>query len=498
MQKEEVYWNNMDEQIVFTTQNTGTVCNVHSLEQTSLRQLTVGSSHSAVQINERYLLVAQSQKALINVYDISGTHKRESVEQRIPLPEVVCCLETVENQHDSLQAADLSLPWLLLASTPSGKIYVWEMNSGLLLRVKQMAHYQSITKIQSICNGKYVVTSGEDSRVIIWQTTDLVCEEEPKPVCILHDHTLGVTDFAVSSTCGDSSVRLFTASQDATLRCYSLDLYRSVEPKSLAIFTCPHPIQCLTLDPADRACYVGTSQGVFNLPLYYRISGDKISNLVQETSTNKLFSLVVEPQESKDKLYSRGSLQVDKVVDSNATKLQVSLDGTLLITGDKDGHVAIIEIFSKQVLRTVQPLTTAATNGAVTNLLVTTQWKSSSQANLAQRHNISKIPALQRNVHDKRGLHELWFQIGYQPQMNLPQSNFDNYLVQVQEEQMMWSQSSAAPSQSKPSLPTAALTQSEDYTKDQEITHLKENLTALKGAYAELRSIHETLLEDRQ
>ncbi|CAR27134.1 hypothetical protein ZYGR_0I04060 [Zygosaccharomyces rouxii] len=491
----------MDEQVIFTTQNTGTVCNVHSLEQTSLRQLTVGSAHSAVQIGERYLLVAQSQKALINVYDISGDHKRESVEQRIPLPEVVCCLETVQNLQDSPQAADLSLPWLLLASTPSGKLYVWEMNSGFLLRVKQMAHYQSITKIQSICNGKYVVTSGEDSRVIIWQTTDLVCEEEPKPVCILHDHTLSVTDFAVSSTCGDSNVRLFTASQDATLRCYSLNLSRSVEPKQLATFTCPYPIQCLALDPADRACYVGTSQGVFNLSLYYRISGDKISNLIQETSTNKLFSLVPEPQESRDKLYSRGSLQVDKIVEANATRLEVSLDGSLLIVGDNDGHVAITEIFSKQVLRTIQPLTTAASNGAVTNLLIATQWKSSSQPSLTQRHNFSKIPALQRNIHDKRDLHELWFQIGQQPQSNPPQSNFEEYLNQVQAEQMLWSQSSTTPKPSAAPIPTAAtsatVTADED-SKDQEIAQLRENLTTLKGAYAELRSMHQTLLEDRQ
>lgn len=494
----------MDEQVVFTTQNTGTVCNVHSLEQTSLRQLTVSSAQSAVQIGGRYLLVAQSQKALINVYDISGDHKRESVEQRIPLPEVVCCLETVENLQHSPQAADLSLPWLLLASTPSGKLYVWEMNSGFLLTVKQMAHYQSITKIQSICSGKYVVTSGEDSRVIIWQTTDLVCEEEPKPVCTLHDHTLSVTDFAVSNTCNDSTIRLFTASQDATLRCYSLNLNRSVEPKQLATFTCPYPIQCLALDPADRACYIGTSQGVLNLPLYYRISGDKIANLAQETSTNKLFSLVPELEESREKLYSRGSLQVDKVAESNTTRLGVSLDGTLLIVGDNNGHVAVVEIFSKQVLRTIQPLTTAPSNGAVTNLLIATRWKSPLQPSLTQRHNFAKIPALQRNIHDKRGLHELWFQIGQPPQLNLAQRNFDEYLSQVQMEQMIWSQSSVARASTVPipaptTTPTTTTTTTMDRnSKDQEIAQLRENLDTLKGAYAELRSMHQTLLENRQ
>ena len=140
----------MDEQIIFTTTTAGTITNIHSFEQSNLRQCTVSAPNSAVQVGNKYLFVAQAQKALINVYNISGPHKRESIEQRLPLPEPVTCLEVVN--HNTVSATtqiggslhklpEFNLPYLLLATTESGKLYVWELNSGILLNVKPMAHY---------------------------------------------------------------------------------------------------------------------------------------------------------------------------------------------------------------------------------------------------------------------------------------------------------------------------------------------------------------------
>lgn len=509
----------MDEQIIFTTNNTGTVCNVHSLEQTSLRQCLVGSRNSAVQVGNKYLFVAQAQKALINVYDISGKQKRESVEQRLPLPEVVSCLAVVENnvvpspesQKMHHRLPEFNLPYLLLASTPSGKLYMWELNSGLLLGVKMMAHYQSITKIQPILNGNYVVTSGNDSRVIIWQTVDLVCEEEPRNVCVIHDHTLAVTDFCVSATCGDFGTsygaKLFTASQDATLRCYELNLSATntkndlVQPKLLATFTCPYPILSLALDPADRACYIGTQKGVLGLQLYYKLGSAKVANLVQSAGNNgKLFSLVVEDEGERDKLYAQGQLVCSKVVDSDATCIQVSLDGSLLILGGSEGGVSIVEAYSKQILRTVQPLTTVASNGAVTNILLST-YSQETNANFASLHKSTphKIPPLQRIVYDKKGLHEIWFQVGEEKD-TAPLQDFDAYLANVQKEQMLWSQSQkdgAVGSIASPGL-AKTLPIIPDDAKDKEIAELKGNISTLKDAYKELRAMHEKLFQEHE
>ncbi|QLG74258.1 hypothetical protein HG535_0G01420 [Zygotorulaspora mrakii] len=523
----------MDEQIVFTTNDTASVANIHTYEQATLRQCTVGSKNSAVKVGNKYLFVAQGKKALINVYNIAGQHKRESIEQRLPLPEVINCLEVVEsngitysrNEQHQHKLANFDLPYLLIGSTPSAKLYVWELSSGILLGVKPMAHYQSITKIQSIVGGKYIVTSGSDARVMIWQTMDLVSVDEPKPICILHDHTLSVTDFQVSSSSGDflssSGTKLFTVSEDATLRCYSLNLIgrsnkkESINPSLLATFSLPYAIQSVTLDPADRACYIGTKEGCFNLPLYYNLKDGKISNLVQSIDEGKprIFSLVerIDEQQSiqdGEKLYAMGQLLCDKVIDVEVTKLEISMDGTLLVVGDSHGKVSIVEIYSKQILRTMEPLsTTQSLHGCVTNILITPQYvETDGQAiaetfKLGSLNNTQKIPTLQRVIYDKTKagqLHEIWGQVGEDLDSTiLPLNDFEKYMDQVKIQQTFFLQADKNSSQIK-----IVGEQDADVvkhsTKDPQIEELKANVQTLTEAYKELREMHEKLYQEHE
>lgn len=267
----------MDEQIIFTSGNTGTVSLLHSLDQSNLRQCQTDSRFSSCVVKQKYLFVAQSKKALIQIYSLHGANKRESVEQRLPVPEVLQCIECVDEDG------------LLLGATDSGKLYIWNLSSGNLLNVKPMAHYQGIVKIKSICHGKYVVTAGNDSRLIFWQTMDLLQSEEPKPLFIIHDHSLPITDFAFSNTLGHFlDGKLFTVSSDMTLRCYTVSV--NSEPRCISVFTFPTALNCISLDPADRCIYIGSESGVINLPFYYKVSPYKIINLLQ-SNESKIYSI---------------------------------------------------------------------------------------------------------------------------------------------------------------------------------------------------------------
>lgn len=517
----------MDEQLIFTTHTTGAVANIHSFEQSNLRQCTVAAKNSAVQVGDKYLYVAQAQKALINVYNISGSQKRESIEQRLPLPEIVNCLEVVENLGSEM-------PYLLLASTPTGKLYVWEINSGILLSVKPMAHYQAITKIKSFMNGKYVITSGKDSRVMIWQTMDLVSMQEPKPVVILHDHTLPVTDFQVSTTHGEflssSGIKLFTASEDATVRCYDLNMLgataninkkteskNQIKPKLLATFALPFSVTSLVLDPADRAVYIGTASGCFHLPLFYSLSGNRMVNLTQssgERTSNKgkLFALtellpVNEGLQKPDELFATGQLLVSKITDVNVQCLQISLDGTLILVGDSTGKLSITEIYSKQILRTIQPLTTQQTiHGGVTNILVTPQYHDYSEEFTGGSKSSSimqKLPNLQRVVYDssKLGqLHDIWHQITTDVDLPvLPLSDFDQYMDSIStQEAAFFTESNNVVSNVKVVGETESTGPEEASSKDQEIAELKNNIETLTNAYKDLREMHEKLFKENE
>lgn len=115
----------MDEQLCFTTNTTCTVGYLHSPNQTNLKQCSTENRNGSCLVGNKYLFVAQAKKALINVYRIGGSGKRESVEQRLPLPEALSCLEVVENNTEFGNAPQSQLPYLLLGSTASGKLALY-------------------------------------------------------------------------------------------------------------------------------------------------------------------------------------------------------------------------------------------------------------------------------------------------------------------------------------------------------------------------------------
>lgn len=514
----------MDESVIFTTRQSAICTSLHSGEQAVLKQCSTGAGNSAVRVGNKYLFVAQSNKALINVYNVEGTHKRETVEQRLPLPETVNCLEVIEN--NIVGGSDFDLPYLLLASTDSGKLYCWELNSGALLNVKQMAHYQAITRIRSIMDGKYFVTSGEDSRVIIWQTADFVSNSsaEPKPISILHDHTLSVTDIALSMAHGEhfstSGVKLFTASEDSTIRCYDVSFLKGdarknvknnedktlYQPKLLATFTFPAPLTSMVLDPADRALYAGTAQGVYNLSLYYHIENtNSIVNLVQASSSNKnkIYSIVennVGSNFEAKKLFSMGQLISTKMLATPVTKLEVSFDGTTLLVGNKFGRISVLEVASKQILRTLQPLTTADNEeDCITNILTNVVNRSSHDNILDQsqstKNTVQKLPVLQRVMFDKSQKHELWFQNSDIAQISRPLNevsplaDFDGYMDQLRAQESVFATNSSESNSLKQTKVVATSTDDNSAA---------EELQSIKKAYKELRELHESLFKEHE
>lgn len=556
----------MDEQLIFTTHTTGSIANIHSFEQSTLRQCSVNSKNSSVIVGTRYLFIAQAKKALINVYNISGSHKRESVEQRLPIPEAVNCLEVVDNniiygscEDISHELAPFDLPYLLLASTESGKLYIWELNSGLLLNVKPMAHYQRITKIKSILNGKYIITSGKDSRVIIWQTTDLITMEDPKPISIIHDHTLPVTDFQISNATGESlitsGIKLFTASEDGTIRCYNLEVDPSsgigkkvdnkssnsltsiqdqmMTPTLLATFTFSSGIETLSLDPADRICYFGTKMGCFALSLYYQLDGNQIVNLLQGCNKGKLYSLVDSTTvtdthgsgDERKSLYSMGQLVITKLLDCDVSVIKINMDGTILLIGDKLGKIYVTEIYSRQILKTLQPLSTSHdAHGDVTNIITycyttdsrdklnitdSTTNNTSSNTNSSHPHHsnnnsIQKIPNLQRSIYDKSELknyHDIWYQIGEEiderhDYVVNPLSDLNKYMSRLSEQETVFATSNTKDNNTS-TIINNHVSENKETDADQ-VSQLQEQIKSLTNAYAELRQLHEKLYEDHQ
>ncbi|KAM3165044.1 Pre-rRNA-processing protein IPI3 [Lachancea thermotolerans] len=497
----------MDEQLIFSTNTTCTVGSLHSPNQTNLKQCSNEFRNGSCLVGSKYLLVAQARKALINVYRIEGSGKRESVEQRLPLPETVNCLEVVENNAE--QNGNSQLPYLLLASTSSGKLYIWEMASGNLLTVKAMAHYQAITKIRSIIQGKYVITSGADARIMIWQTVDLVSQQDPKPLFTLHDHTLAVTDFEVSNAHSSQlSGKLFTVSHDMTMRCYDLNMDVFDKPQLLTTFTFPFPLECITLDPADRACYVGGAQGVYALPFYYPIGDRKVANLLSSDSSNILSCVEQQPGDKNADLFTMGKVALAKITNAQTSQLACSLEGSLLVVGDSLGKCTVMDVYSKQPVKEIQAIVANETAGEVTSIILNPVNVDNSNSLLGDGKTQSgfKIPNLQKNVFAREGLHDILFQIeDLQDSKVAPLDDFEAYLDQVAAEEGTFAQlgnvvstvkvmSESEGANRNPENPDTAQRPADDG----ELLTMKATVGQLTGAYKELREMYDKLFQEHE
>ncbi|SCV02542.1 LAMI_0H00364g1_1 [Lachancea mirantina] len=504
----------MDEQLIFATHSTCTVGNLHSSTQTNLKQCTTEYDNGICLVGNKHLFVCQAKKALINVYDIGGESKRESVEQRLPLPEVLSCLEVAGtyDQAPNRSLPEFCMPHLLIGSTPTGKLYVWELNSGRLLKVKPMAHYQPITKIKSIINGTYIVTSGADARVMIWQTIDLVTQEDPKPVCILHDHTLPVTDFCVSDAHSSYlSGKLYTVSQDMTLRCYELDPSRLKNPRILATFTFSSSLTCIAADAADRACYVGTTDGVFSLQFFYKLEAQKVASLL--TSAESAIYSCVESHEhaKKNDLFKMNQIVCDRLTKGTPSALASSMDGTLLVVGDKTGKCTVIDVYSRQSVKEIQPLVSQETAGAVTSLILCMPMDTQKYTGVmfqGKNGTATKIPNLQKHVSGTEGLHDIVHQVGEPRDDIIPVlRDFDGFLHQVASQEGVFRQLGGVTSEVRyiePQMaesPAAASTyMGTQVTSDSgaEVDQLKNTVSQLTDAYQELREMHEKLYREHE
>lgn len=468
-----------------------------------------GAALTGVGAGER-LFIANPTKALINVYSWG----KEGIDQRIPVPEPLRCLTLVN--HPSCTADNNNIkestknnlpkfrvPWLLAGGSSSGRIYIWELSSGNLLCVKD-AHYQSISSIKFSSCGTFLVSGGDDTRCMVWKTLDLISVysnnngegdiSSIKPFASFNDHTLPITDLQILESGLINDIRLYTVSHDSTLRIYDI-----MTKRLLTTFVLPYSIECLTKDPANRAIYVGLSNGLIRIiPLYQinvhtsvleSIGGNgKIISL--DHDPNFTNSLVHHQQKlSASSINNNGNLVKNKnTVDDNkpilVTQLSISLDGTNLISGDSVGRVFISDIVTRQVVKTFNPCTSAISSIFVR--MTPSDIINNSQSSDSKNKNHRLIPQFKRvlassNVAD----HVLNIEI---PQNTEDEEDidFDDWLNQKAQEELQFKNISHI---------NTTVTVAPSFNNDK-IKELEDKLSKVSDAYTELRTKHELLFEE--
>ncbi|KAH3673117.1 hypothetical protein WICPIJ_009909 [Wickerhamomyces pijperi] len=429
------------------------------------------------------VFVACKGKALIHVY----TWGKEAPEQKIPVPEQLTCLTLVHNKEENVSDVDLGqdfifeeneeftklpkfkIPYLLIGGGISGKLYTWELSSGLLLSVKE-AHYQAPTVLKTTADNSYLVSAGKDARILVWKISDLVAfdsteEKIIKPAHVISDHSLEITDMFINNNIAQDS-KLYTVSKDSTIRVYSLFNFQL-----LSTFIVSGIVESIVVDSADRAIFIGLQNGnIRQIDLY---EANKASNILEAKGGAGRILTLAEDHELKSTITYHAPHPVKR--------LALSLDGSLIISGDEKGRVVVSDIVSKQVVKELKEVT-----GSVANIQVLSSYQTAEDS-VVEKNNRAMLPLKRVIASGELKEQEVIFQKGMDQDQEL--FNLDDYLQRVSSEALHFEGLSSVQSNAFGNVATSG-------DNAAMVKVLQEKNDKVTKAYADLRSMYEELYKE--
>lgn len=277
------------------------------------------------------IVASQPDKAILNVY----TFQKEQLYLKIVLPEKLTCIAIdTEGRYCA-------------GGTANGKIYLWEVASGILFNAFD-AHYRKITVLRFTLDGAALVSGSEDSRVTVWTLSSLLDNdlqhEIPTPYCTLADHTLPISDIK----CGFGpfpACRVLTSSLDNSCKLWEIS-----STTLLATFIFPQPITILALDLAERTFFAASQDGSIHQVNLFRQKKNRMGH-----NTGSL--------EAVGGMDEGGAMRIDdgdvptrkKLISAGqeVTSLAMSFTGSTLLVGTATGVVQVYDIPSHQLIRSI-------------------------------------------------------------------------------------------------------------------------------------------------
>ncbi len=425
---------------------------------------------------ETKLIVACYKKALIQVY----LYGKEAPEQRIPIPEPLTCLQIIEHPIVASSSEYSSESWLLVGGSSTGRLYIWELSSGLLLAVKE-CHYQAVSVIKQ-CNN-YIVTGGADSRVTVWRIADLISDTivRSQPYAVFTNHTLPVTDIVVSTGLDDDAT-IYSSSEDSTIRCYGL-----VSKQLLTTFVLPQKVTSLASDPCFRALYAGLQDGTIRTIYLYK--ADPRSHILDAVNgLGKVITLKPDLNHDDSIICSQGDA-TSKSGDANSiTKIIVNIDGTTIVCGNMSGYVFIADIKTKQIQKKLKTL-----SGSVSQILLFNAMCDDKKLtrDVKDKRLTRDIPVLKRVVVDSEtiGKHEITKRLGHSENVS---ERFDvDKFINATQSQQKWFEGSG-----KSEIISISGSTTDTVSAGDENAQLRKQLEQMGASLSTLKAKYEELYKE--
>ena len=282
-------------------------------------------------VSDTHIFAAQAEKATVHVYN----RLKGNQEATIPFPDRIRSLCYLDGLC------------VLVLGTEHGKLMLWEVGTGRVV-ISAAAHLQPVTVLSS-SDRDLILSAATDNTVHVWSVAELLSllpapgsfgsTAAVQPIRSFSSHRSGIS----ALVCGHakSSINFaISASTDGT--CY---MWRLADCQVLRTFLLPFSPQCLVLDPADRAAYVAYDNSQLQMI-------DLLQHKQSLANTKNVDTVQLNAEDAW--IHSASSVAAIRCLD-------LSYDGTLLLTGIEDGKVQMWDVgkgrFLREVVDLISPVT---------------------------------------------------------------------------------------------------------------------------------------------
>ncbi|KAL4924899.1 putative ribosomal assembly complex component Ipi3 [Aspergillus undulatus] len=314
----------------------------HELQPSSTLRSTLKKSSTApncLAVSVSHVFAAQSEKAIVHVY----SREKGNQEATVPFPERIRSIAVAGSKNGDI----------VVLGTEGGRLILWEVCTGRQVATTA-AHLRPVTALVVDPSSNFVLSGSSDASIHVWSLVDLLSFTKPpsgrdrqppnSPIRTFSNHRAAVTAIAVGHSTGRYNIAV-SAAQDNTAIAWD---YRTGHV--LRNFLLPSNAASVSLDPVDRAFYVGYEDGSVQSVDFY--NHQSIQHPLYDTSLQATPAQV----SSEDRWLPPSA-------DSGAAHtLTLSYDGMTLLSGHENGKVYSWNVGRRKYASTVADFTHPVTN----------------------------------------------------------------------------------------------------------------------------------------
>lgn len=216
------------------------------------------------------------------------------------------------------------------------------------------SHLQPVTSLVVDPTSNFILSGSSDASVHVWSLPGILSFSKPalghdrqppnSPIRTFSNHRAAITSIAIGHSNGRNNIAVSTA-KDSTAIAWDYHTGRV-----LRTYLLPFSATCLTLDPVDRACYVGYEDGSVQSIDFYR--GQSFQHPLHDPSLQSTPGQV-----------SAEDRWLPPSAESRAAKaLSLSYDGTTLLSAHESGKVLSWNVARRKFATSVADYTHPVTN----------------------------------------------------------------------------------------------------------------------------------------